>query len=374
MVQENSVNLTENDLESLKETSLKSTKSSKVIKDGSQIGFLEMLSKLSPGKSLRIALDDILRSECGALIVIYSSKLKGRYEGGFKVNCRFTPQRLAELAKMDGAIIISADFKKILLANVLLTPDNTIPTDETGTRHKAAKRTSVQSGTPIIAVSERKKKITLFFKDKKYLLQSSDVLLRTATETLQILEKQKELLEDLISNLNVLEITNLVSVQDVCSVLQKMEIINKMISRLKRQVLELGKEGIMLKMRLSEISMGLLERENLILKDYVSRPVSTKKFLSNLSFEELLYLDKLAKYLFNSHLESEVSSKGYRILNKTELNDKTKKALVFRFKTLNNILNTPEEELKKVLKSKATKFKEEIENLKDQIIVGKKIN
>lgn len=349
-------------------------KSGKVLKDGDKISFLEILSKLSPGKSLRIALDDILRSECGALIVVNSSKLKGLYEGGFKVNCRFNPQRLAELAKMDGAIIISSDFKKILLANVLLTPDNKIPTDETGTRHKAAKRTSVQSGTPIIAVSERKKKITLFFKDKKYLLQSSDVLLRTATETLQILEKQKEILEDLVSNLNVLEITNLVSVQDVCYVLQKMEIINKMISRLRRQILELGKEGIMLKMRLTEISIGLLERETFILKDYVSRPVSAKKFLSNLSFEDLLSLENMARSLFNAHLESEVHPRGYRILNKTELNEKTKKALINKFRGLNGILNASEEDLKKILKSKSTKFKEEIENLKDQIIVGKKIN
>ena len=87
-----------------------------------RLTFLEVLSKLSPGKSLRTALDDILEGQTGALIVVDCPELEGLIDGGFKINAKFTSQRLAELAKMDGAIILSADMQKILLANVLLVP------------------------------------------------------------------------------------------------------------------------------------------------------------------------------------------------------------------------------------------------------------
>jgi len=47
---------------------------------------------------------------------------------------------------MDGAIILSKDLKKILYANALLVPDTSIPTAETGTRHKTADRVAKQTG------------------------------------------------------------------------------------------------------------------------------------------------------------------------------------------------------------------------------------
>jgi len=61
-------------------------------------------------------------------------------DGGFYINKDYTPAHIYELAKMDGAIILSKDLKKILYANALLVPDTSIPTAETGTRHKTADR------------------------------------------------------------------------------------------------------------------------------------------------------------------------------------------------------------------------------------------
>ena len=118
-----------------------------------KLTFLEVLGKLSPGKSLRTALDDILEGKTGALIVVDCSALKDMIDGGFRINCKFTSQKLSELAKMDGAIVLSNDLKRILFANVLLVPDSKILTNETGTRHKAAERTAKQTGTIVIAVS-----------------------------------------------------------------------------------------------------------------------------------------------------------------------------------------------------------------------------
>ena len=166
--------------------------------------FMEYLKKVSPGTSLRTVLDDLIRSELGALIVFATPEVEKCFEGGFRLNCRFSPERLFELCKMDGAIIVSADLKRILYANVLLIPDNSIHTSETGTRHKAAEKTAKQAGAFVIAISERRKKVSLYYKTTRYFLKSSEELLREINSSLQILENQKEILDDLTGKLNLL--------------------------------------------------------------------------------------------------------------------------------------------------------------------------
>jgi len=338
-----------------------------------KLSFLDVLSRLAPGKSLRIAIDDILHGRAGALIVFDSPQLKGMLEGGFRVNCKFSPQKLAELAKMDGAIVLSSDSKRILSANNLLVPDTRIPTNETGTRHKAAERTAKQTSTPVIAVSERRRKVSLFYEDKKYVLQDSESLLRRATETLHILEKQREICDDIITNLNVLEITNLVSVGDVCSVLQRIEIVTKMMNSMRRYLIELGREGFIIKMRVRELFKGIEAEEQAILSDYVSRPSTTKRFLSDISYDGLLNTEALARTIFGLSLDDNIHTKGYRILGKLNLTEREIRALINRFENLGNIINAQDGELANILKQKTSSFKKEFEGLKEQIMVGKKL-
>jgi len=341
--------------------------------DKKRLTFLEVLSKLSPGKSLRTALDDILEGQTGALIVVDCPELEGMIDGGFKINSKFTSQRLAELAKMDGAIILSDDMQKILLANVLLVPDNKIPTNETGTRHKAAERTAKQTGTIVIAVSERRNKITLFYEDRKYILENSEHLLRKATETLNILEKQKEIFEDLSKNLNVLEITKLVSVADVCSLLQRIEVITRMLDSMKRYLTELGNQGVIIRMRVRELFNRLENFEELILKDYSNKPVSVKKVLSNINFDGVIDMESFSRLLFEASPDTQISPKGYRLLSKLNLTEKELRNLITHLDNFSGVLEASHEELSKILRAKAASFKKELENLKEQILVGKKI-
>ena len=338
-----------------------------------KLTFLEVLGKLSPGKNLRIALDDILEGKSGALIVVDCPELKNLLDGGFRINTKFTSQRLAELAKMDGAIILSEDLKRILLANVLLVPDSKIQTNETGTRHKAAERTAKQTGTIVIAVSERRNKITLFYEDKKYMLESSENLLRRATETLHILEKQKEIFDDIIRNLNILEITKLVSAADVCSVLQRIEVILKMVETMKRYLTELGNQGIIIRMRIREMFKGLDHLEELILKDYSSKPQNTKKILSSITFEGVIDTESLSRMLFETASDTQIISRGYRLMEKLDIAEREKKIVMNNFENFQLILEASEEELSRVLKGRAIGFKKELDGLKEQILLGKKV-
>ena len=187
--------------------------------------FFDVLKMIAPGTSIRAALNDLLNAGMGALIVIDNGRIHELFEKGFRIYAKFSPQRLVELAKMDGAIILSRNVQRIIYANSLLIPDPKIISKETGTRHKAAERMSKQSGAIVIAISERKKKITLYYGDKRYELGKSSEVLRRASENMQILEKQRENLNEVVTDLNVLELQKMVTMFDVAKVIQNFEIL-----------------------------------------------------------------------------------------------------------------------------------------------------
>ena len=109
------------------------------------------------GTPLREGLDRILQSKMGALIVVGDGpEVLNICSGGFLLDAAFSPQRLSELAKMDGAIILNANATKITMANVQLMPDPTILSLETGTRHRTAERVSKQTDALVVAVSQRR--------------------------------------------------------------------------------------------------------------------------------------------------------------------------------------------------------------------------
>ena len=89
----------------------------------------------------------------GALIVLGDEpEVLNICSGGFLLDAEFTPQRLSELAKMDGAIILASDGTRVARANVHLVPDPDIPTTETGTRHRTAERVAPDRGAGVHGV------------------------------------------------------------------------------------------------------------------------------------------------------------------------------------------------------------------------------
>jgi diadenylate cyclase len=338
-----------------------------------QLTKIDILKKLSPGTGLRDGLNDIVKGNLGAIILVSNLNSLNVFDGGFKVNCGFSAKKLAELAKLDGGIVLSEDFKKILYVNTLFVPERGLISSETGTRHQAAERTAKQTGAIVIAVSERKGTITVYFEDSRYVLQNTEDLLRRTTETLQILEKQRGVFDELLINLNVLEITNLISIADICTILQRLEMIRKMAKIINEYIVELGKEGIIVRMRMREVIQDIDKKRELIINDYLQNPGRVKQFFDNLSFDKLLDSENLAYLLFNSSSEVKIIPKGYRILSKTKLGDDEINNLVNNFINLDKILNAEEIDLEKVLGDRVKGFKEELSKVREQIMVGKKI-
>lgn len=334
--------------------------------------FLDYLKKVSPGTNLRQVIDDLITSELGALIVIDSPNLSEIVEGGFKVNCKFSPQKLFELCKMDGAVIISSDLKKILYANALLIPDVSIETEETGTRHKAAERTAKQAETFVIAVSERKKKASLYFSKTKHFLRNARELLGEVINNLQILEKQREIFNELLTNLDILEASSLVSVKEVARFLQRAEIIMKISDNIKRYFTELGKEGNIMNLRYKELMRGVEKAESGVIRGYSMLSLKkTKKILENFSHDDLLDIENIARTILGKPLEDSLSPRGYRFLSYLDLDEKEISLIINKLGNLDNIFKAREEDFEKVLKNRGKEIKEEIEDLRNQVLSSK---
>ncbi|MBR9701906.1 DNA integrity scanning protein DisA [Candidatus Pacearchaeota archaeon] len=336
--------------------------------------FVEVLKKFSPGTAIRTAVDDILRSRMGALIVIDCEGLSKITYGGFKVDSKFSSQKLVELAKMDGAIILSEGLKMILNANVFLSPKMGAKTKGTGARHKVAEMTAEHVGTIVVAVSERKNKITLYYGDVVYELEKSSEVLRRAAETLQILEKQKEIFNDSINNLNILEINNLVTMSDVCDILQRIEIIRRISEMVKRYLIELGREGLIVSMRLKELTRNLNKERELILKDYFKiKSSKTDNLLKAMNFDLLIETQNLSKVLFQDVHDKALPSKGLRILSKVNITGDQVKLLVNSFKTLSKIFTVDKNSLMKSLKDEKAveSLTHDLESVREKIMAGK---
>ncbi len=320
---------------------------------------IDCLKKIAPGSDLRLGIEYILQGKTGGLIVIGDSEeVLKLVNGGFYIGCSFTPAKFYELAKMDGAIILSSDGKRILYANTHLFPDPNIKTFETGTRHRTAERVAKQTNTLVISISMKRDVVTIYKGDIKYMLEEPRVILSKANQALQTLEKYKEGLDELTFNLTVKELEDIVTLFDVATILQRSSIIQRTEKEVKKYIYELGVEGRLINMQVEELMANLVESSLNIISDYVKpgvdcAPSDIKDKINLLSEKELLEIGKIAKFLGyeveGSLRELETHPRGLRIITEVRrLPQQVVVGLVEKFGDLRNILNASVEELSEV--------------------------
>lgn len=262
---------------------------------------LYALKMISPGTPLRLGLNNVLRAKTGGLIVIATNEdVMKIVDGGFAINAEYSPSYLYELAKMDGAIVLSGDVKKILFANAQLIPDYFIETSETGTRHRTAERVAKQTGAIVIGISQRRNVITVYRGNEKYVVEDISKIFTKANQAIQTLEKYKTVLDQAVTNLNALEFNDLVTIYDVALVMQKMEMVMRVTSIIEKYVIELGDEGTLVSMQLEELMGTTRIDQKLIFKDYNKENTEIKELMKkvkNLNSEELIELVNMAKLL-----------------------------------------------------------------------------
>lgn len=318
----------------------------------------EILKKIAPGTPIRDGLENILKARTGALLLITDKQevINEIVDGGFYINEDYTSARLYELAKMDGAIVLSGDMKKILFANAQLIPSYQIQTVETGTRHRTAERTAKQTGELVISISQRRNIITVFKENYRYILEDTDIVLNKANQAIQTLEKYRKVYDSKLSILNEYEFNDIVTLDNVLTVIQRAEMVMKIVEEIKKKIYELGEDGRLVSMQLEELIGGLEKEEIQLIKDYVVAETPIDKILEQLSLlshEELMKLSAIAKILgyesFENFEELAVYPKGYRILNKVpRMPSSIVDNLVKSFKSFQHILVAEINDLDKV--------------------------
>jgi diadenylate cyclase len=275
---------------------------------------------------LREGIDNVVDARTGALIVIGDvDEVSFLFSGGIKLEIDYSPSFLYELAKMDGAIALSSNATKIVHVNVQLTPDPTILTMETGTRHRTAERVSKQTDSMVVAVSERREVVSLYVDGMKYILEDIPVVLAKANQALATLDKYRSRLDQVSTRLTALEFEGGVTLHDVLTVLQRVELVTRMAVEIERYIVELGSEGRLIEMQLDETMVGVAADKAALVHDYLLEDTDDSfavvlDQLARLPHQDLLDFGRLAELLGYDRklntLDYPVSPRGFRILGR----------------------------------------------------------
>jgi diadenylate cyclase len=319
---------------------------------------LSAVARIAPGTELRSAIDDIIRSREGALIVIGEpNELAFLFSGGIRLDVPFTPQLLYELAKMDGAIIVNGGCTKLAYANVQLMPDPTIASNETGTRHRTAERVAKQTDALVISISQQRETVTVFVGQSRYQLEPIPDVLAKTNQALATLETYRARLEQVLTRLTALEFQNAVMLDDVLVVLQRAELTTRMAEEIERACVELGAEGRLIRMQLEELVADVPDEKAALVYDYhakggTARTQEGLEALAALPYNQLLEFELLAVIGYPASvnpLDHSVSPRGYRVLSHIpRLPDGVVKRVAASLDGLDGIVRASQRELEAV--------------------------
>ena len=343
-----------------------------------------ILKIVCPGTALREGLENILRAKTGGLVVLGDDEdIMRLVDGGFYINSEYSPTYVYELAKMDGAIVLSCDLKKIIYANTQLIPSAQIATFETGTRHRTAHRVAKQTERIVVAISQRRNIITVYKGDIKYELRDTSIILGKANQAVQTLEKYVNVLDRVVENLNLLEFQDLATLFDVVTAIQRTEMVMRIVEEINIYILELGNEGRLISMQLNELIKNIERDGILLIKDYITDELhETKvyKAIQKLPQKELLDLEVISKeigYGDEPLVDTFLFPKGYRILRKVpRIPASVIENLINHFNDFNQIVSADIEELDQVEgigEARATAIRNGLKRIREQVSLNKEL-
>jgi len=341
------------------------------------------LAQVAPGRPVRDGIDRILQAGMGGLVVVGDGpSVLNICSGGFLLDAAFSPQRLSELAKMDGALILAADGSRIARANVHLVPDSSVHTSETGTRHRTAERVARSLNVPVVAVSHLMNTITVYVGDHKHEIEPVPRLVNRANQAISTLERYRNRLDTDAAALSTLEIEDLVTIRDVINVVQVLEGVERIAEELERYIVELGEEGRLVRLQLVELVGGVQHDRRHIVRDYRGddKTVPLDQVLddlSSLTTEDLIDPSEVAHAmrLPTTAVDASIAPRGYRMLAKIpRLPDQVIQNIISRFGNLQKIMRATIEDLDDVEgvgATRATSIKEGLSRLAESAILDR---
>ncbi|MFB6215226.1 MAG: DNA integrity scanning diadenylate cyclase DisA [Candidatus Bipolaricaulia bacterium] len=337
------------------------------------------MEEIAPGTTLREAIDRIVEQGHGGLLVLSSlEEMEDIITTGFRIDAEVTSQRLSELSKMDGAIVIDDGIRKITYANAHLSPDPSIESLETGTRHKAAEQTAKQLRLPVVAISERRDRVTVYYKDQRYILRDISTIMSKVNQALLIMDQYRGNYDDAIQELTALELDGNVLPFHVANPLTKIGQMLTLREEILRMFIELGEEKALPGRQLDNMIAGIESDLEFIVKDFkrtdpeenfeeirekiidlcTDTPPSTKEIMGLLGYEE----EELDDFLF---------PRGYRVLHQIpRLPHTVIERMIDKFDNLEGILSAEKDELKEVkgiAETRSNTIKAGLKRLKNRV-------
>ncbi|MGN6240601.1 MAG: DNA integrity scanning diadenylate cyclase DisA, partial [Cellulosimicrobium cellulans] len=168
--------------------------------------------------------------------------------------------------------------------------------------------------------------VALYVGGQRHVLEDSDTILSRANQALATLERYRARLDEVSGTLSALEIEDLVTVRDVCAVVQRLEMVARISEEIAGYVIELGTDGRLLALQLDELIGGIGSDREFVIRDYVDLGrkdrslAEVQKSLGGLDSTQLLDLGQIGRVLDlpggGDALDAAVAPHGYRLLSK----------------------------------------------------------
>lgn len=302
---------------------------------------------------MRRALERVIQQGKGGLVVLgHSSLVDTASSGGFRLNrSAFTPAKLAELSKMDGGIVLDDGWNTILEANVHFVPDGAIPTDETGARHRTAERLAVETGKPVVAVSEGRRIATLFYGEEKIELAQPTEVAAHVNQELQSLDRLRSRLDEAETKLTRLEVAGLSTYRSAVTVIQRAALVERLGRLIASRALTLGDEDRIMTLQLNDLLSGVDQTLRLVLQDYlkplrsnsVQRAIDTVDGFTGSDIEDPV---GVGRQLGFPGLDDPAEARGHRVLAQVgRLPDSVREDIVRYFGSVSKLLPASEDQL-----------------------------
>jgi diadenylate cyclase len=302
---------------------------------------------------MRRALERVIQQGKGGLVALgHGKKVDAASSGGFSLNAAsFTPARLAELSKMDGGIVLDDSWNTILAANVHFIPDGAIPTDETGARHRTAERLAIETGKPVVAVSEGRKIATLFYGEEKIELAQPTEVAAHVNQELVSLDRLRSRLDEAERKLTRLEVAGLSTYRSAVTVIQRAALVERLGRLINSRTLTLGDEDRIVTLQLNDLLSGVDHTMRLVLQDYlkplransVRRAVEAVNELIGSDLEDSARIGKLIGF---PALDDPAEARGHRILAQVgRLPDSVREDIVRYFGSVPKLLGASQDQL-----------------------------
>jgi diadenylate cyclase len=168
--------------------------------------------------------------------------------------------------------------------------------------------------------------VTVYVAGERHVVPDPAAILSRANQTIDTLERYKFRLDEVSRQLSTAEIEDFVTLRDVMTLVQRLEMVRRISLEIDADVVELGTDGRQLKLQLEELVGDNDTARELIVRDYHANPdpptaaqvSATLEELDGLSDTELLDFTTLARVFgYPSTPEAQdsaMSSRGYRAM------------------------------------------------------------